>query len=184
MQTVENRMQLKRGRSVFTLVRKGLISEQNERAPIPVIEAGRKVVERFAELVNGIPQSTLHEVILDKPSTAHILGGCAIGRDETEGVIDINHEVFNYPGLYVVDGSVIPVNLGVNPSLTITALAERAMSRIPEAPPRETQSRLPQDVTVSQPVSQLTKVMPLLLTAVPLAIVVVKLLKRTWHTRN
>jgi cholesterol oxidase len=184
MQTVENRMQLKRGRSVFTLFRKGLISEQNERAPIPVIEAGRKVVERFAELVNGIPQSTLHEVILDKPSTAHILGGCAIGRDETEGVIDINHEVFNYPGLYVVDGSVIPANLGVNPSLTITALAERAMSRIPEAPPRETQSRLPQDVTVSQPVSQLTKVMPLLLTAVPLAIVVVKLLKRTWHTRN
>jgi cholesterol oxidase len=184
MQTVENRMQLKRGRSVFTLFRKGLVSEQNERAPIPVIEAGRKVVERFAELVNGIPQSTLHEVILDKPSTAHILGGCAIGGDETEGVIDLNHEVFNYPGLYVVDGSVIPANLGVNPSLTITALAERAMSRIPEAPPREAQSRLPQDVTVSQPVSQLTKVMPLLLTAVPLAIVVVKLLKRTWHTRN
>ena len=72
-------------------------------------------------------------MILDKPSTAHILGGCAIAADESSGVVDVNHEVFNYPGLYIVDGSVIPGNLGVNPSLTITAMAERAMSKIPEA---------------------------------------------------
>lgn len=132
MQTVENRMELKRGRSLFTLFRRGLVSRRDETLPIPaVIEAARGVVERFSARVNGIPQSTVNEVLLNTPSTAHILGGCGIGADESSGVIDVNHQVFNYPGLYVADGSVIPANLGVNPSLTITAMAERAMSRIP-----------------------------------------------------
>lgn len=134
MQAVENRIHLRRGRSVWTLGRKGLVSERDETLPIPpAIDAGRRVVQRFAEAINGIAQSTFHEVVLDKPSTAHILGGCAIAAGEEEGVVDANHEVFNYPGLYVVDGSVIPANLGVNPSLTITAMAERAMSKIPAA---------------------------------------------------
>ncbi len=70
---------------------------------------------------------------MNTPSTAHILGGCTFGTDEANGVVDANHEVFNYPGLFVVDGSVIPGNLGVNPSLTITAMSERAMSQIPQA---------------------------------------------------
>ena len=134
MQTVENKMQLKLGRSPWTLFRKGLVSERDRKLPIPaVIEAGRAVVESFAEKINGVPQATIHEVLLDKPSTAHILGGCEMGEDESTGVVDVNHQVFNYPGLYVVDGSVMPGNLGVNPSLTITALAERAMSRVPAA---------------------------------------------------
>lgn len=134
MQSVENRIHLRRGRSVWTLGRKGLVSERDRSHPIPpAIDAGRKVVEQFARRVNGIAQSTFHEVVLDKPSTAHILGGCAIGADERGGVVDVNHEVFNYPGLYVVDGSVIPANLGVNPSLTITAMAERALDKIPAA---------------------------------------------------
>ncbi|MDX1664510.1 MAG: GMC family oxidoreductase [Candidatus Promineifilaceae bacterium] len=138
MQTVENRMQLRRGRSRWTLFRRGLVSERDRTLPIPaVIAAGRQVVERFAELVNGIPQSSFHEVVLNTPSTAHILGGCAIGADESKGVVDVNHQVFNYPGLYVVDASVIPANLGVNPSLTITAMSERAMSKI--VPKREQQ---------------------------------------------
>ena len=179
MQTVDNRMQLKRGRSIFTLFRKGLVSERNEKAPIPVIEAGRKVVERFAELVNGIPQSTVHEVLLNKPSTAHVLGGAVIGKDETQGVIDQRHEVFNYPGLYVVDGSAIPANLGVNPSLTITAMAERAISFIPEAPERpDNKAKVPENVTIRPRHGRFPY---WLLTAVPLALVVVKLLKRTWH---
>jgi cholesterol oxidase len=132
MQTLENRMHLRRGRSLWTLFRRGLVSERDDSLPIPaVIEAGRQVVERFAEKANGVPQSTFNEVLLNTPSTAHILGGCAIGRDETSGVVNANHQVFNYPGLYVVDGSVVPANLGVNPSLTITAMAERAMSQIP-----------------------------------------------------
>ncbi|MFW5942124.1 MAG: GMC oxidoreductase [Chloroflexota bacterium] len=134
MQTVENRVHLRRGRSLWTLFCRGLVSARDKTLPIPaVVEAGRQVVERFAARVNGIAQSTVHEVILNKPSTAHILGGCAIAADEDNGVVDVNHEVFNYPGLYVVDGSVVPANLGVNPSLTITALAERAMSKIPAA---------------------------------------------------
>ncbi|HSM57124.1 MAG TPA: GMC family oxidoreductase [Candidatus Sulfomarinibacteraceae bacterium] len=144
MQTVENRVHLRRGRSLWTLFRKGLVSVRDKTLPIPaVVEAGRQVVERFAQRVNGIAQSTVHEVILNKPSTAHILGGCAIGADEGHGVVDVNHEVFNYPGLYVVDGSVIPANLGVNPSLTITAMAERAMSKIPATERGEPQ-RAPQ----------------------------------------
>lgn len=134
MQTVENRMRLSRGRNLFTLFRKGLVSERDKSLPIPaVIDAGRQVLNMFAERVNGIPQSTINEALLNTPSTAHILGGCGIGRDETVGVVNLNHEVFNYPGMYVVDGSVIPANLGVNPSLTITAMAERAMSKIPAA---------------------------------------------------
>lgn len=132
MQTVENRMHLRLGRSIWTLFRKKLVSDRDKSLPIPaVIDAGRAVVERFAEKANGIPQSSIHEVLLDKPSTAHILGGCGIGQDETTGVVDDKHQVFNYPGMYVVDGSVIPANLGVNPSLTITAMAERAMSHVP-----------------------------------------------------
>ncbi|WP_420630582.1 GMC oxidoreductase [Candidatus Leptofilum sp.] len=134
MQTAENRMRLKRGRSIFTLFRQGLVSERDESLPIPaVIDAGRSVVNRFAEKTNGIPQSTMNEVLLETPSTAHILGGCGIGASEADGVIDTRHEVFNYPGLFVADGSVIPANLGVNPSLTITAMTERAMSLVPKA---------------------------------------------------
>jgi choline dehydrogenase-like flavoprotein len=110
------------------------VSERDDSLPIPaVVDAGRAVVNRFAEKINGIPQSTVNEVLLETPSTAHILGGCGIGADETQGVIDTRHEVFNYPGLFVADGSVIPANLGVNPSLTITAMAERAMSLVPPA---------------------------------------------------
>ncbi|HSH04102.1 MAG TPA: GMC family oxidoreductase [Anaerolineae bacterium] len=132
MQTIENRMHLRRGRSWLTLFRKNIVSFRDRKRPIPtVINAGRQVLEMFSERVDGIPQSTINEVIMNTPSTAHILGGCGIGSDASTGVIDVNHEVFNYPGLYVADASAIPANLGVNPSLTITAMTERAMSRIP-----------------------------------------------------
>ena len=72
------------------------------------------------------------ESILGVPSTAHILGGACIVDSAETGVIDHRHEVFNYPGLYVIDGAAISANPGVNPALTITALAERAMSYIPK----------------------------------------------------
>jgi cholesterol oxidase len=127
-------MNLKLGRRPLTLFRKDLISERDKTLPIPaVIENGRAVVERFAEKSDAVPQSSINEMLLNTPSTAHILGGCNIGQDESSGIVNVDHQVFNYPGLYVVDGSVIPGNLGVNPSLTITAMAERAMSRIPAA---------------------------------------------------
>lgn len=134
MQTIENRITLRRGRSLWTLFRRGLVTERDKEQPIPaVIETGRQVVDRFAQKVNGVSWAPMNEILLGTPSTAHILGGCDIGADESTGVININHEVFNYPGLYVADASVIPANLGVNPSLTITAMAERAMAYIPEA---------------------------------------------------
>ena len=75
----------------------------------------------------------LTETLLGTPSTAHILGGATMGRHADEGVIGKDHEVFGYDGLYVIDGSAVSANPGVNPSLTITALAERAMSKVPVA---------------------------------------------------
>jgi cholesterol oxidase len=73
----------------------------------------------------------LQESLANLSTTAHILGGCHMGRSSYDGVIDTSHQVFEYPGLYVIDGSAVSANVGVNPSLTITALAERAMSLIP-----------------------------------------------------
>jgi len=127
MQTEESRLHLK-------LERGRLITEPDKSHPVQaLIESARDVVEQYADIVNGVPQSTFGEVIQGTPSTSHVLGGCNIGRDPESGVVDLNQEVFGYPGLYVIDGSVIPANLGVNPALTITALAERAVSRIPGA---------------------------------------------------
>ena len=77
--------------------------------------------------------SLLTETLLGIPTTAHILGGAAWARAPSDGVIDDRHRVFGYDGLYVIDGSAISANPGVNPSLTITALAERAMTFIPPA---------------------------------------------------
>jgi cholesterol oxidase len=183
MQTVENRMHLRRGRGLFTLGRKGLVSERDRSLPIPaVIEAGRVVLDRFTEKTNGILTGSINEIVLNTPNTAHILGGCGIASDESKGVIDINHQAFNYPGLYVVDGSVIPANLGVNPSLTITAMAERAMSRIPlketisEFPPLEQPADLPQNGHRQLPDLRRKVLLPLL--AILLTLLATKILLR------
>jgi len=74
---------------------------------------------------------SINEGLFNIPMTAHILGGCPFGRDAQEGVVDLDCQVHNYPGLHVVDGSIVPANPGVNPSLTITALAEYVMSHVP-----------------------------------------------------
>jgi cholesterol oxidase len=131
MQKEETRMRVRYRRSPWTLFRRGLVSEPDKDYPIPAnIEIGHKVVRSFAEKINGIPAGTINEGFLGMPSTAHILGGCQIGRSVEDGVVDLDCQVFNYPGLYVVDGSIVPANPGINPSLTITALAEYAMSRM------------------------------------------------------
>jgi cholesterol oxidase len=85
-----------------------------------------------AKMKRGIPQSSFTEVLFDVPTTAHILGGCPIGDAPDNGVLDGKNRVFGYDNLYVIDGSMIPSNLGVNPSLTITAMAEHAMSKLPK----------------------------------------------------
>lgn len=96
------------------------------------IDIGQKTMHRYAGKVNGIPQNAVTEILFNMSSTAHILGGCPMGENEKEGVVNEKFQVFNYPGMYILDGSIIPCNLGVNPSLTITALSEYAMSLIPE----------------------------------------------------
>ena len=87
--------------------------------------------ERAAAKFGGIPITSTSEILFDLPMTAHCIGGCVMGRDAAHGVIDAQHRVFGYRGLYVIDGAALGANLGVNPSLTITALAERAMTFIP-----------------------------------------------------
>ena len=187
MQTVENRMAFVRGRSVWTLFRKNLVSKRDKSLPIPpVIEAGRAVVESFAQKTNGVAWAGMND-ILDIPNTAHILGGCSIGADESRGVIDKNHEVFNYPGLYIADGSVIPANLGVNPSLTITAMTERAMASIPA----KTQAAMPEPLAAPAGVdvqgggngrSPLKATLPfMLLLAIPLAVL---FLLKAWQKKG
>ena len=131
MQTVENKMAFRRGRTLSVGGRKGILTARDPEDPIPAcVDAGSDVVRRFADKVDGVPWVGLND-LLGIPNTAHILGGCAIGADEHSGVVDVRQQVFNYPGLYVADGSVVPTNLGVNPSLTIAAMTERAMSFIP-----------------------------------------------------
>ncbi len=95
------------------------------------IEVGDEVTQRLSRKLNGTPLSILPEVLFNTSTTAHLLGGAVMASDAKEGVVDQYNRAFHYQGLYVVDASMIPANLGVNPSLTITALAERAMSSIP-----------------------------------------------------
>ena len=131
MQTEDNHMHMRLGRHLFTLFRKRLVTWPDEDSKIPTtIEIGHHVTRAFAQKVNAAPAGTLSEGLLNIPMTAHILGGVPFGGDDREGVVDLDCQVHNYPGLYVVDGSIVPANPGVNPSLTITALAEYAMSRM------------------------------------------------------
>jgi len=94
------------------------------------IPAANEVVRRIADKYGGIAGGHIGDLI-DAPFTAHFVGGCVIGEDAEHGVIDPYHRVYNYPTLHIVDGSTITANLGVNPSLTITAQAERALSMWP-----------------------------------------------------
>lgn len=131
MQHVDNRMKFRTGRSLFTMFRTGLVAEEEPGYEINAQVGGSHELTRdFARRVDGVALGSIGENLLNLPTTAHILGGAPIGRDAAEGVVDENFQVHNYPGLYIIDGSVMPANPGVNPSLTITALAEYAMSKI------------------------------------------------------
>ncbi len=134
MRSIEGTIRMKLGRELRTGFRKGLVTEIDDpsQAPSAFMEEATDLAERFADKVDGVPATLMTETLLGVPSTAHILGGACMGDSPETGVINKKHEVFNYPGLYVIDGSAISANPGVNPSLTITTLAERAMSLIPE----------------------------------------------------
>jgi cholesterol oxidase len=132
MQTVESHMRVRMVRRWWWPFSKALTTDATDSDVPRYLPAANQAARGIAERMNGVPMSSVTEVMLDVPSTAHILGGCAMGEGPQSGVIDTGNQVFGHPGLYVIDGSMIGANLGVNPSLTITALAERAMSRIPE----------------------------------------------------
>jgi len=116
-----------------------LVSRQGHGTPNPTwIPAANATTRRMAELIDGDPGGTWGEAV-NMPMTAHFIGGCAIGSSPESGVIDAYQRLYGHPGLHVVDGSALSANLGVNPSLTITAQAERAMAFWPnkgEADPR------------------------------------------------
>lgn len=130
MQNVENEIRLTYSPSPIRPWTKVLRSRAStgEQAPSYIPQAN-EVARRFADSIGGRPLNLLLESIGGKSITAHILGGAAMGDTAADGVIDADHQVFGHPGLYIVDGSSIPANVGVNPSLTITAMAERFAAR-------------------------------------------------------
>ncbi len=133
MQTLDNSISLRLKRKWTRLFTRAFDTDRGTGAPNPTyIPLGNEVARAFAgSLEGGIAYSSIPEVLFDVPTTAHVLGGAPIGASAETGVIDERHQVFGHPGLYVCDGAMIPANLGVNPSLTITALAEHAMSQVP-----------------------------------------------------
>jgi len=127
MQTLDNSISVRRTR------RGRLTSAPGHGAPNPTwIPVAHEATRRIADEIGGFPGGTVGD-IANVPMTAHILGGCTISDSPETGVIDPYHRVHGYPTLHVVDGAAISANLGVNPSLTITAQAERAMSLWPNA---------------------------------------------------
>ncbi len=132
MQTLDNAIALRPRKGPFGSF--WLQTEQDPERPNPTfIPIANEAAEWFAKRTGGIAQSSFTEAMFNIPSTAHILGGAVIAPDAEQGVIDADQRVFGYENLLVCDGSAIPANVGVNPSLTITALAEHAMSRVPAA---------------------------------------------------
>jgi cholesterol oxidase len=132
MQTLDNAIALRPRKGPFGSF--WLQTEQDPERPNPTfIPTANRAAEWFAQRTGGIAQSSLTEAMFNIPSTAHILGGAVIAPDPSRGVIDSSQRVFGYENLLVCDGSAIPANVGVNPSLTITALAEHAMSRVQPA---------------------------------------------------
>lgn len=129
MQSLPNamRMRLKRGWFGSGLT---MVNDLQQRVP-SYIPVGQEALYRYAKKVKGVPHNAFTEIAFGLSSTAHILGGCPMGKTGAEGVVDDQFRVHGYRDFYILDGSIMPCNLGVNPSLTITALTEYAMDRIP-----------------------------------------------------
>ncbi len=132
MRSLEGTLTFRRRRGARSGFQPGLATEltPGSQAPAAFIPEATEIAERFAKRLDGTMVNMITETVQGIPSTAHILGGACIGRTRDEGVINDRHEAFGYPGLFVVDGAAVSANPGVNPSLTITALAERAMGFI------------------------------------------------------
>jgi cholesterol oxidase len=132
MQTLDNAIALKARRT-----RRGarLQTAQDPERPIPTfIPVANQFAEWLARRTGGIAQTAFMEAVANIATTAHVLGGAVIGADPSTGVVDARQRVFGYDNLLVCDGAAVPANVGVNPSLTITAMAEHAMTYVPDAP--------------------------------------------------
>ena len=128
MQTDDNSLELGSKKGLFG---RRLTSKPGAGDPPPSwIPQGHEAIRLLADKIGGDPGGSIAEIV-NIPMTAHFLGGCAIGETAEQGVVDAYHRVYGYDGLHVVDGSAISANLGVNPSLTITAQAERALALWP-----------------------------------------------------
>jgi cholesterol oxidase len=140
MQTLDNAIALRPKRMPNGGVR--LTTEQDPERPNPTfIPVANEAAEWLAKRTGGIAQSSVSEALFNVPNTAHILGGATIGHSPEDGVVDSRQRVFGYENMLVCDGSAVPANVGVNPSLTITALAEHAMAALP--PKGEAEARRP-----------------------------------------
>jgi cholesterol oxidase len=134
MQNVDSSISVRGKRGIFGW---RLTSKQDSEHPnATYIPAANEVVRRIANKYGGIPGGHVGDLV-SAPFTAHFVGGCVISDDPKNGVIDPYHRVWNYPTLHIVDGSSLTANLGVNPSLTITAQAERAFSFWPNKGERD-----------------------------------------------
>jgi cholesterol oxidase len=131
MQTIDNSMRLRPQRTLLGLG-PGLATEEDPDKPNPrFLDVADWATRRAAEKLDAVPQSGMSEAFFNIPTTAHILGGAVIGESAETGVVDARQRAFGYRNLIVCDGAAVPANVGVNPSLTITALAEHALSHVP-----------------------------------------------------
>ena len=157
MQSRDNSIVCESTRGLFG---RRLTSRQGHGEPNPTwIPQGHDAVRKMAEEIDGFAGGGWNDVA-DIPMTAHILGGAVIGSSSEQGVIDPYHRVFGHPGLHVVDGSAVSANLGVNPSLTITAQAERAMSLWPNKGEHDRRPPLGGGYRSLEPVDPISPVVP------------------------
>ncbi|HEX5761465.1 MAG TPA: GMC family oxidoreductase [Thermoanaerobaculia bacterium] len=156
MQTLDSSLALVRARRWFWPFRKSLTSRAEPgQPPVPTfIPVANQAARTLAARIDAFPSSAINEVLLNVPTTAHLMGGATMGSSPAEGVVDAANRVFGYNELYVVDGAAIPANLGVNPSLTITALAEHAMSHLPAKDPAAGLARLPPQARAAAPAAE------------------------------
>jgi cholesterol oxidase len=130
MQALEGHIDMRWTRPWFRPFGKKSLATTGPKVPT-YIPAANDFAEKFAKMTGGTAMNMLTEILVDVPTTAHILGGCTMGPTPDHGVIDSRNRLFGYVNAYVCDGSAVSANLGVNPSLSITALTERSMSYLP-----------------------------------------------------
>mgnify|MGYP000101617744 FL=1 len=133
MQTISNYMRFDYKRRWWRLGKRSMNSNCDTDQKVPAyIPVANEYTRRLAEKIDGDPAASITEIFLNTSTTAHIMGGCVMADSPENGVIDHKGQIFGYKNLYVADGSIVPANLGVNPSLTITAMAEYILDQVPE----------------------------------------------------